>query len=210
MPRPCSRPCITSPCPRGSWPLGMATTRRPTARPARGCWHSRGCSSRRGRLAMPQPPPTIPKRSGWRSWSGCASNSSAWRARCRPCSNRVLRPPRGRPCARRWRRPRRPSSVCVNHYRRTRMLSEPQRQTIIELHAKGLNLRQISHTLGHSRRTVRRVLAQGAPRPPRNQPRTRPHSPRRCPRSTARPGGTWCGCRSCCGSAMARRFPTAP
>jgi DNA-directed RNA polymerase specialized sigma24 family protein len=42
------------------------------------------------------------------------------------------------------------------------MLSEPQRQTIIERHAKGLSLHQISHTLGHSRRTVRR--AQRDPR----------------------------------------------
>ena len=50
------------------------------------------------------------------------------------------------------------------------MLSEPQRQTIIELHAKGMGVRQLSRTLGHTRRTVRRVLTQGAPRPPRNRP----------------------------------------
>ena len=50
------------------------------------------------------------------------------------------------------------------------MLSEPQRQTIIELHAKGMGVRQISRTLGHTRPTVRRVLAQGAPQPPRSRP----------------------------------------
>jgi len=50
------------------------------------------------------------------------------------------------------------------------MLSEPQRQTIVELHAKGLSVRQISRTLGHSRPTVRRVLAQGAPQPPSSRP----------------------------------------
>lgn len=54
------------------------------------------------------------------------------------------------------------------------MLSEPQRQTILELHAKGMGVRQLSRTLGHTRRTVRRVLAQGAPRPPRRPPSTTP------------------------------------
>ena len=54
------------------------------------------------------------------------------------------------------------------------MLSEPQRQTILELHAKGMGVRQLSRTLGHTRRTVRRVLAQGAPRPPRRAPSTTP------------------------------------
>ena len=49
------------------------------------------------------------------------------------------------------------------------MLSEPQRQTIVELHAKGLSVRQISRTLGHARPTVRQVLAQGAVRPPSNR-----------------------------------------
>jgi transposase len=50
------------------------------------------------------------------------------------------------------------------------MLSEPQRQTILALHAKGLGVRQISRTLGHTRPTVRRVLQEGAPRPPRRRP----------------------------------------
>ena len=49
------------------------------------------------------------------------------------------------------------------------MLSEPQRQTIVELHAKGLSVRQISRTLGHARPTVRQVLAQGTVRPPSNR-----------------------------------------
>ena len=49
------------------------------------------------------------------------------------------------------------------------MLSQPQRQTIVELHAKGLSVRQISRTLGHARPTVRQVLAQGAVRPPSNR-----------------------------------------
>ena len=49
------------------------------------------------------------------------------------------------------------------------MLSEPQRQTILELHAKGMGVRQIARTLGHARPTVRRVLAQGAARPPEQQ-----------------------------------------
>jgi len=42
------------------------------------------------------------------------------------------------------------------------MLTEPQRQTILELHHKGLGIRQISRTLGHSRHTIRRVLSQGS------------------------------------------------
>ena len=50
------------------------------------------------------------------------------------------------------------------------MLSEPQRQTILELHAKGMGVRQIARTLGHARPTVRRVLAQGATRPPSSRP----------------------------------------
>ena len=50
------------------------------------------------------------------------------------------------------------------------MLSEPQRQTILELHAKGMGVRQIARTLGHARPTVRRVLAQGAARPPSSRP----------------------------------------
>ena len=50
------------------------------------------------------------------------------------------------------------------------MLSEPQRQTILELHAKGLSVRQIARTLGHARPTVRQVLAQGPARPPSNRP----------------------------------------
>jgi len=54
------------------------------------------------------------------------------------------------------------------------MLSEPQRQTIVELHAKGLSVRQIARTLGHSRPTVRRVLSEGAARPPRNRPPAEP------------------------------------
>lgn len=47
------------------------------------------------------------------------------------------------------------------------MLTEPQRQTILELHAKGMGIRQISRTLGHSRHTVRKVLNAGASLPPR-------------------------------------------
>jgi ParB-like chromosome segregation protein Spo0J len=35
-------------------------------------------------------------------------------------------------------------------------------------------------------------------------------SPGGCPRSTAKPRGTWCGCRSCCVSSTARRSPTVP
>ena len=42
------------------------------------------------------------------------------------------------------------------------MLTEPQRQTILALHQKGLGIRQISRTLGHSRHTIRRVLSQGS------------------------------------------------
>jgi DNA invertase Pin-like site-specific DNA recombinase len=37
------------------------------------------------------------------------------------------------------------------------MLTELQRQTILELHQKGMGIRQISRTLGHSRHTVRKV-----------------------------------------------------
>jgi transposase len=42
------------------------------------------------------------------------------------------------------------------------MLTEPQRQTILALHQKGMGIRQISRTLGHSRHTIRRVLSQGS------------------------------------------------
>lgn len=54
------------------------------------------------------------------------------------------------------------------------MLSELQRQTILQLQAKGMSLRQISRTLGHSRRTLRRVLKEGPEPPPR---RRRPAEP---------------------------------
>jgi len=50
------------------------------------------------------------------------------------------------------------------------MLTEPQRQTIIELHQKGMGIRQISRTLGHARHTVRKVLSEGSSLPP--QPTT--------------------------------------
>jgi transposase len=41
------------------------------------------------------------------------------------------------------------------------MLSEPQRQAILELKGKGASIHQIARWLGHTRRTVRRVLKQG-------------------------------------------------
>jgi transposase len=47
------------------------------------------------------------------------------------------------------------------------MLTEPQRQTLLELHAKGMGIRQIARTLHHSRHTVRRVLSEGSQPPPR-------------------------------------------
>jgi transposase len=47
------------------------------------------------------------------------------------------------------------------------MLTELQRQTILELHQKGMGIRQISRTLGHSRHTIRRVLSEGSSLPPR-------------------------------------------
>jgi transposase len=47
------------------------------------------------------------------------------------------------------------------------MLTELQRQTILELHQKGMGIRQISRTLGHSRHTVRKVLSEGSSLPPR-------------------------------------------
>jgi len=52
------------------------------------------------------------------------------------------------------------------------MLTEPQRQTVLELHAKGMGIRQIARTLGHSRHTVRQVLSEGsaAPRPATSVP----------------------------------------
>ncbi len=46
------------------------------------------------------------------------------------------------------------------------MLTEPERQTIIQLHQKGMKTRQISRTLGHSRNSVRRVLGQSTGKPP--------------------------------------------
>lgn len=44
------------------------------------------------------------------------------------------------------------------------MLSDPERETIQQLHQKGMGVRQISRTLGHARATIRQVLNGPAPR----------------------------------------------
>lgn len=54
------------------------------------------------------------------------------------------------------------------------MLSEPQRQAIVQLQAKGVSIHQIARLLGHTRRTVRRVLKQGPTRPARAPARAEP------------------------------------
>ncbi|MFO7859512.1 MAG: helix-turn-helix domain-containing protein, partial [Ectothiorhodospiraceae bacterium] len=43
------------------------------------------------------------------------------------------------------------------------MLSDPERETIQQLHQKGMGVRQISRTLGHARATIRQVLNGSAP-----------------------------------------------
>ena len=47
------------------------------------------------------------------------------------------------------------------------MLTEPQCQPILELHAKGMGIRRIARTLNRSRHTVRWVLSEGKSPPPR-------------------------------------------
>ena len=54
------------------------------------------------------------------------------------------------------------------------MLSEPQRQAILALKDKGASIHQIARLLGHTRRTVRRVLRQGPQPPTRARPPQRP------------------------------------
>ena len=54
------------------------------------------------------------------------------------------------------------------------MLSAPQRQAILALKDKGASIHQIARLLGHTRRTVRRVLKQGPQPPPRAHPPPRP------------------------------------
>jgi transposase len=56
------------------------------------------------------------------------------------------------------------------------MLSEPQRQTILQLKAKGVSIHAIARLLGHTRRTVRRVLKTG-PTPARRAPASAGPSP---------------------------------
>src|SRR5207245_4045865 len=50
------------------------------------------------------------------------------------------------------------ASTKPSYRRRTRMLSQAQRTTILELHAQGVSKREIARVLGISRVAVRRVL----------------------------------------------------